>query len=129
MTRTPRVYAPDERRFLVDNLLCLSCGNSHAFSLDLRLRHQVKISPGGMDIGLDNVPTAKLLEALRLNLHKVVDMGFLEDKPRIRCANCGQLDSIDLLERVLDTCMNENCPGCWFCGSFLDPRRGQGILG
>ena len=120
MAREPRIYPPEKRRFLVDNLCCLTCGNTEAFSIDMRLRHQVKLGPGGLEIGLDKVPTAKLLKALKQNLYKVLDKGIYEDKPRIQCANCGQSESVDMVERVLDTCWNSGCPGCWYCGNFLD---------
>lgn len=120
MPREPKIYPPGERRFLVDNLFCPSCGNTSAFSMDLRLRHKVNIRPEGMEVGLDKMPTTKLFQALQQNLYKVLDKGFLEDKPKIRCANCGESESIDLVERVMDTCWNAGCPGCWYCGNFLD---------
>ena len=88
--------------------------------MDLKLRHRLISKPEGIEIGLDPVPTGKLLKALERNLYRVVDKGLLEDKPKISCANCGELDSVDLLERVLDTCWNSGCPGCWWCGQFID---------
>ena len=120
MARAAKVYPPEERRYLAENLLCPSCGNTTAFAMDLRLRHSVDIQPGGLEIGLDKVPTTKLLRALQQNLHKVLNKGFLEDRPKISCANCGESESIDLLERVMDTCWNSGCPGCWWCGNYID---------
>ncbi len=120
MPRAVRIYPPEERRYLAENLLCPSCGNTTAFAMNLRLRHSLIVRPEGMDIGLDPVPTGKLLKALERNLHKVVDKAFLEEKPRISCANCGDNETVDLLERVIDSCWNSGCPGCWYCGQFLD---------
>ncbi len=123
MARAVRIYPPEERRYLAENLLCPSCGNTTAFAMDLRLRHRVDIQPGGMEIGLDKVPTTKLLRALQQNLHKVLDKGFLEEKPKISCANCGDNESVDLLERVMDTCWNSGCPGCWWCGQYISEEQ------
>ena len=120
MARAVRIYPPEERRYLAENLLCPSCGNTTAFAMDLRLRHSVDIQPGGLEVGLAPVPTTKLLRALQQNLHKVLDKGFLEEKPKISCANCGDNESVDLLERVMDTCWNSGCPGCWYCGNFIE---------
>ena len=120
MPRAAKVYPPDERRNVPGNLLCPSCGNTTAFVMDLRLRHSLIVRPEGMDIGLDPVPTSKLLKALERNLFRVVDKAFLEEKPSISCANCGDNETVDLLERVVDSCWNAGCPGCWYCANFLD---------
>ncbi len=123
MPREIKIYPPEVRRFVSGNLLCPSCGNTTAFRMELRLRHSLQIHPKGLEISLDQIPTKKLLKALALNLHKVLDKGFYEDKPRIACANCGETDSIDLQERVMDTCWNSGCPGCWWCGSYIDKEE------
>ena len=123
MTREIKVYPPELRRFISGNLLCPSCGNTAAFNMDLRLRHSLQINSIGLESSLDKVPTAKLLQALSQNLYKVLDKGFYEDKPKISCANCGETDYIDLLERVLDTCWNSGCPGCWWCGNWMDKEE------
>ncbi len=120
MARTPRIYLPDDRRSVPGNLLCPSCGNTTAFVMDLRLRHSLTMKGEGIETGLDPVPTTKLLKALERNLFRVVDKAFLEEKPRISCANCGDNETVDLLERVMDTCWNAGCPGCWYCANFLD---------
>ena len=123
MPRVVRIYPPEERRYLAENLLCPSCGNTTAFAMDLRLRHSVDIQTGGLEVGLAPVPTQKLLKALEQNLHKVLDKGFLEEKPKISCANCGDNESVDLLERVMDTCWNSGCPGCWYCGQYISEEQ------
>ncbi len=123
MAREPKIYMPEERRYTADNLICTVCGNSTAFSIDLRLRHSLVMKRDGIEISLNRIPTEKLLKALQRNLHKVVDKAFLEDKPKISCANCGEMDSVDLLERVIDGCWNSGCPGCWWCGQFIDEKE------
>ncbi len=120
MPREIKIYPPEVRRFISGNLLCPSCGNTSAFMMDLRLRHSLQIQSKGLEVSLDRVPTEKILHALALNLHKVLDKGSYEDKPRISCANCGESESIDLVERVMDTCWNAGCPGCWYCGNFIE---------
>ena len=123
MPREIKVYPPEVRRFISENLLCPACGNTSAFMMDLRLRHSLQIQSKGLEVSLDRVPTEKILKALALNLHKVLDKGFYEDKPRIACANCGETDYIDLLERVMDTCWNSGCPGCSWCGSYIEKEE------
>ena len=123
MTREIKVYQPEDRRFISGNLLCPSCGNTTAFMMDLRLRHIVQMYSGGLEIALDKVPTSKILKALAENLYKVVDKGWNEDKPKITCANCGDTDYVDLLERVMDTCWNNGCYGCWWCGNYIDKEE------
>ena len=27
---------------------------------------------------------------------------------------------MDLMERIQDICWNQGCPGCWYCGNFLE---------
>ena len=120
MARAVKVYPPDERRNVPGNLLCPSCGNTTAFVMDLRLRHSLTMKGEGIETGLDPVPTGKLLKALERNLFRVVDQALLEEKPRISCANCGDNETVDLLERVVDSCWNAGCPGCWYCANFLD---------
>lgn len=129
MARPAKIYSPDQRRNVPGNLLCPSCGNTTAFVMDLRLRHSLSIQPSGLEIGLDRVPTEKLLKALQKNLHKVLDRGFLEEKPTISCANCGDNETVDLLERVMDSCWNAGCPGCWYCANFLDEETVRELCG
>ncbi|MFC1583877.1 hypothetical protein ACFL4U_04245 [Candidatus Neomarinimicrobiota bacterium] len=123
MAREPRIYPPEERRYIADNLLCTCCGNTTAYSIDLRLRHSLSLRPGGLEIGLDRLPTEKLLKALRINLHRVVDRGLYEDRPIIHCGNCGEAEAVDIHERAMDTCWNSGCPGCWWCGNYIEKEE------
>ena len=120
MARAARIYPPDERRLFSNNLQCYSCGSTSAFSIDLRLRHKVEVTPAGIEIGLDKAKTDKVLQALQRNLYKVLDGGFYRDNPRIKCANCEEGETVDMVERILDVCWNQGCPGCWYCGNFLE---------
>jgi hypothetical protein len=81
------------------------------------------IHSGGLEVCLDKVPTKKLFNALTLNLYKILDKGFYEDKPQITCANCGDRDYVDLLERVMDSCWNNGCHGCWWCGNYIEKEE------
>lgn len=123
MGRKPRLYPPETRRLVEGNLLCPSCGNTTAFAMDLKLRHRVHAGAGGLEVALDEAPTRKLTQALSKNLHRVLDKGFDEDRPRIACANCGEADFVDLLERVMDTCWQSGCPGCWYCGQYIEKEE------
>ena len=120
MARTARIYPPDGRRLIGDNLQCCGCGNTTSFSIDLRLRHKVEVTPAGIEVSLDRAKTDKVLQALQRNLPKVLDGGFYRDNPRIKCANCEEGETVDLMERIQDVCWNQGCPGCWYCGNYLD---------
>lgn len=123
MSRIPRVYPPETRRYIADNLLCTCCGNTTSFTIDLRLKHSVSLRPDGLEVGIDQVPTGKLLKALQTNLHRIVDKGLNEDKPVIRCGNCGEAEAVDLHERAMDICFNSGCPGCWWCGEYIEKEE------
>jgi hypothetical protein len=119
MAREPKVYPPEVRRYVSGNLLCPSCGNTDQFQMSLRLRHSIQIKSEGLEISLNPVPTKKLLKALAENLYKVLDKGYYEDQPKIACANCGETDYIDLIERVTDACWSNGCMGCFWCGNWM----------
>lgn len=120
MSREAKSWAPEERRYISENLFCPLCGNTTAFSLDMRLRHEVKSHPQGLEVSLHKGRTEKLTKALARNLWKILDKGFEDDKPRIICANCGDKDHVDMHERLVQVCWESGCPGCWWCGEWLE---------
>ncbi|MEE9167913.1 MAG: hypothetical protein V3U24_10705 [Candidatus Neomarinimicrobiota bacterium] len=119
MARDARYYDPEERRYVENNLFCPFCGNSNAFSIDLKLRHKVECQSGLLNVGLDK-RVKKVLHAIENNLWRIVDKGLNEGKSVIRCANCENKEWIDLQERMLDWCWQLGCPGCWYCGNWIE---------
>ncbi len=120
MPREIKTWPPESRRYISENLLCPQCGNTTAFAMDLRLKHLVEPNPQGLEISLSQAPTQKVLNALARNLWRVLDKGSEVCRPRIQCANCGEMDYLDLHERILDTCWQIGCPGCWWCGNWIE---------
>ena len=119
MSRTPRIYNPDERRFLEENLYCSYCGNAEAFSINLRLRHQLTSTPSGIQVELYGPFTQKVLTVINDNMERLLERGW-EGKPVFHCANCRESEGLDLQGRTWDYCSNNCCPGCFHCGNWID---------
>ena len=116
--REPRYYSSEERRYIYDNLQCTSCGNSEAFSIDLRLRHIVRNQTDGqLTVELDS-RAGEVFSIIRREIYSVIDKGIDRDQPLIFCANCGD-GYVDVQERLQDICWNMGCPGCEVCGNYL----------
>ena len=120
MPRTIKTWEPETRRYISENLFCPSCGNTTAFGLDLRLKYNVESLSQGLEISLSKDRTEKLTKALAKNLPRILDSGFENDKPKIICANCGDKYGIDMHERYVQVCWESGCPGCWWCGEWLE---------
>ena len=119
MARDARYFEPHERRYVENNLFCPFCGNTHAFSIDLRLRHKVECQAGQLSVSLEK-RIKKVLHAIESNISKIIDKGFDRGKPVIKCANCNNDECVDLQERILDWCWQMGCPGCFYCGSWIE---------
>ena len=119
MPRIVKSWEPETRRYIAENLFCPVCGNTTAFGLDMRLKYNVTSHPQGLEIGLSKDRTDKLTKALAKNLWKILDNGFEKEKPRIICANCGEKDQVDMHERYVQLCWESGCPGCWWCGEYI----------
>lgn len=119
MAREIRYYEGDERRFTPNNLYCPICGNTNAFSIDLRLKHSVVNRDGQLTVGLDR-SAQKVLQAISKNLWKIVDKGHNEYRSLIKCANCKNNEWLDLHERIIDWCWQMGCPGCFHCQSYIE---------
>ena len=120
MPRIVKSWEPEVRRYISENLFCPMCGNTTAFGLALRLKYNVENRPQGFEVALSKERTDKLTKALATNLYKILDNGFENDKPRIICANCGDKHSVDMHERYVQVCWESGCPGCWWCGEWID---------
>ena len=120
MSRTPRIYNPDERRFLEENLYCSFCGNAEAFTINLKLKHQLTPVSEGLKIELYGPYTDKVLKVISNNVDRILERAWDKGKPVFHCANCGEGEGLDLQGRVLDYCSNNCCPGCFSCGSYIE---------
>ena len=120
MPRIVKSWEPETRRYISENLFCPICGNTTAFGLDMRLKYNVENHSQGLELALSEKRTAKLTDALANNLYKILDNGFEHDKPRIVCANCGDKYGIDMHERYVQMCWESGCPGCWWCGEWME---------
>ena len=119
MSRTPRIYNPDERRFLEENLYCSFCGNAEAFTINLKLKHQLTPVSEGLKIELYGPYTDKVLKVISNNVDRILERAWDKGKPVFHCANCGDGENLDLQGRVMDYCMNSCCPGCFHCLSWI----------
>ncbi|TVL98080.1 MAG: hypothetical protein CV087_21770 [Candidatus Brocadia sp. WS118] len=108
-------YPPDKRRYVQNNLQCFDCGNTHAFFIDLRLRHQVAVHPGGfLEVSLDP-RVQKTLKNIQVNIWRMLRR---DDRQFIHCANCED-GSIYMQEEILEYCCMNGCPGCETCGNYI----------
>ena len=119
--RQQKTYNPQERREIYENLMCTYCGNTDAFSINLKLKHEIQQINGQLEVMLNKAYTDKVLGVITQNLDKLVERCY-DGRRSFTCANCDQSESIDMHERVLDTCYNMGCPGCFWCGNYIDKQ-------
>ena len=119
MSRTVRIYNPEERRFLEDNLYCTYCGNATAFQIDLKLKYFLKSESYCVSVELLKSYSDRVMNVIKNNVDKLLEKGW-EGKPRFRCANCNEAESLDLQDRVYDYCSYNFCPGCFTCGLWIE---------
>ena len=81
MSRTVRIYNPEERRFLENSLYCSYCGNSNAFNIDLRLKHVLKVESGNITVELLKSYSDRVMNVIKNNVDKLLEKGW-EGKPR-----------------------------------------------
>ena len=113
--RTVKYYPPEMRRYLKDNLQCIYCGNTTAFFVDLKLRHQVTIQPDSSILVESSKTTRKIFHSIANN----IDTVLYNHNQIIHCANCKE-QGVDKQERLLDYCWQIGCPGCDVCGNYID---------
>ena len=118
MSRTVRIYRPEDRRYLEDNLYCSYCGNANAFQIDLKLKHLLSSDHGSISVTLLQSYSDRVMNVVKNNVDKLLEKGW-EGKPRFRCANCSESQSLDLQGRTYDYCSYNYCPGCFTCGLWI----------
>ena len=122
MPRTVKSWEPEARRYVADNLICPFCGNTNAFSIDLKIKHDLTMRQEGVEVGLSKDHSDKLTKALAKNLYRIIEKGCEEGRPRVICANCGESDGIDMHETLINICWQTGCPGCWWCGEWMEKK-------
>jgi hypothetical protein len=113
--RDVKVYEPEERRYVVNNLYCFYCGNTHQWQIDLKLKHVVECSTEGLIVGIEEQRTRKIFHSIERKICWLLE----KSKPLFRCANCGNM-GLELQEWMLDSCYNLECPGCFHCQNWMD---------
>ena len=104
--RNQKIYNPEERRQILENLICTYCGNTQAFNINLKLRHLLQIKKGQLEVMLFREFTNKVLRVIKHNMDRLVERCYDGRDKSFYCANCDQTESIDYYERVLDCCWN-----------------------
>jgi len=119
MQRQIKYYPPEKRRYLQNNLQCQYCGNTTAFFIDIRLRHQVTVDDQSQIlVEMDNRIVKHVLKGIEKNAYALVDKGVFNENQVIKCANCIE-GMVDIQERLLDYCWQMGCPGCETCGEYI----------
>jgi len=122
VVRPVTVFEPEDRRYVENNLFCSSCGNTHQFSIDLKLRHQVEGLTSGLSVNLEEHQARKVFQAIQTNLERMVDRSIENALGIFKCANCDN-GELDFHERLLEICLWTGCPGCWWCGEWMDEEE------
>jgi|TARA_B100000315_G_scaffold106058_1_gene97264 hypothetical protein len=99
--------------------MCTWCGNTEAFNINLKLRHLIQIKNGHLEVMLFKAFTDKVLRVIKHNMDRLIERCY-DGKKSFYCANCNNTESIDYHERVVDCCWSMGCPGCFWCGSWID---------
>jgi len=125
MCRAIKYYEPEERRYdVINNLQCMYCGNTTAFYMDLRLRHQIDVQHDGLiSIELNRKITGRVFDSIAKNIWTIIDKSKTEGRELIHCANCHDSESLDFQERLLEWCWQRGCPGCDVCGDYISAEE------
>ena len=116
--RPVRYYPPEQRR--PGELQCTLCGNTQAFYLNLRLRHQIDVNRDGqLLVSLDERMSKQVLESIASNLDRMLDLSRETGREIFHCANCSQSDTLDKQSDLRDWCFERGCPGCEICGQYI----------
>ena len=114
-----KYYPPKERTYLYGNALqCVDCGNTKAFSLNLRIPYVLTMTPQGMQSGPDEHRLQRIFQSLGKNLWSLMDRDIFNGENTIKCANC-ETGFVDFQERLHDLCFHFGCPGCEVCGQYM----------
>ena len=102
--------------------MCTWCGNTEAFNINLKLKHLIQVKNGQLEVMLFKAFTEKVLSVIKHNMDRLVERCY-DGKKSFYCANCNNTESIDYHERVVDCCWNMGCPGCFWCGDWMDKEQ------
>jgi hypothetical protein len=117
--KAPRVFMPDERRDVANNLFCHYCGNTNQWQMDVRVRHLATVQSEGIVYEFDKMKVDKLINAVERNVVRMLERSNDRIRPLFHCANCGNAE-LDTHENAVETCGYTGCPGCFSCGNFID---------
>ena len=123
MRTISKSWEPKDRRYVEGNLQCQWCGNSIAFYIDMKLKHEVKSTSSGLVVGLNIDKQNKIEKSLSSNIHRIVDKYRETGREIVKCSNCETSDGVDFQERIIDQCWQIGCPGCWYCGEYIDEEE------
>ena len=114
-----KYYPPKERQYLFGNALqCVDCGNTKAFSLNLRIPYHLTVTGQGIQSSPDDHRLHRIFESLGKNLWRLIDKDIWKGTRTIQCANCHD-GFVDFQERLHDMCFHYNCNGCEVCGRYM----------
>ena len=117
--KSPRVFMPEERRNVANNLFCHYCGNTNQWQMDVRVLHKIIGGTDGISCEFDMDKVNKLLNAVERNMARMLERSNDRIRPLFHCANCGNAE-LDTHESAVETCGYTGCPGCFSCGNFID---------
>ncbi len=120
MHRQSKFYPPEERRFFEENIQCVYCGNTTAFNIDLRLRHEISvINSGQLAVSINKTKINRILKTLAKNIQNLIDKAQEHDRAIITCANCKE-SNVENQWRLIDYCWQLGCGGCEICANYIE---------
>ena len=127
MRTVNKTWEPEDRRYVEGNLQCQWCGNTTGFSIDMKLKHEVRSSSRGLVVGLNRNRQKKIEKSLSSNIYRIVDKYHETGREIVKCSNCEMAEGVDFQERILDYCFQMGCPGCWHCGMYIEEEEVRSI--
>jgi len=124
MSRAIKYYEPEHRRYgVANNLQCGYCGNTTAFYMNLKFRHELCVEKGSLNVSLNQQRTQHILDSISKNIWDMISKSQSDGKEIFFCANCDESESVDLQERLIDYCWQMGCPGCEVCGNYISEEE------
>ena len=123
MRTVNKTWDPEDRRYVEGNLQCQWCGNTTGFSIDMKLKHEVRSSSRGLVVGLNMERQNRIEKSLSSNIYRIVDKYHETGKEIVKCSNCEMAEGVDFQERIIDYCWQMGCPGCWHCGEYINEEE------
>ena len=72
--RDVKVYELEERRYVINNLYCYYCGNTHQWQIDLRLKHTLECSEDGLVVALEEQRTRKIFHNIEEKIYWLLSL-------------------------------------------------------